>query len=383
MEKTLNFTNRQNITLALVLKLSIIVFLASFIMSPTSKIINNIFYLFVIPSIFLNYKEINCKSLVVKYKWLLTFLIYFWLSSFWSNDFNIHESLDEFKNVLYICFFILSIDIFLKTTKNEVLWNILVLLACIISVTILFNLVYFYLDNPLSTRVKGYFALGHEIKSVWLLGPMVIFMLNYILFNNKDNYSILFAFLSLPIVVFIILTQSRGPLIALFIAAVIMLIKKNNYKIYLSLGIFLLVYFLYNYFIVEEARGLSFRNDIWSYFLNKSYESWFMGHGILADKTFTKYGILFRHPHSVFLSVLYHGGVLGIIIFGKIIVDVFYISFKDSANQVLSCLSIIIIFTLVCFLTDGSLPIDSPKAVWINFWLPVILIYYYKNQPKN
>ena len=382
MQKILNLTSKPSLTLQIILQCSVVIFLASFVISPTSKIINNIFYFIVIPSVILHYGEISFKDLYSKYKWIFGFLIYFWLSSFWSSDFEISKTFGEFKNVLYLSFFILSIDLCLQKTSNDNLFKFLLYLSVCISIVIIFNLIYFYTHNPISTRMHGLFALGHEIKSVWILGPIAIFMLHYIINNDTDKYSALFSVLVLPILAFIILTQSRGPLIALFVAVGVMLVKKNNYKVYLALGILALIYLAYYYFIGHESRGLSFRNDIWMHFINKSLDNLWLGHGILADKTFSKYGELFRHPHNVFLSILFHGGIVGVILFGKIIIDMLFTTSKYTANQVLSCLNIIMIFTLVCFLTDGSLPIDSSKAVWINFWVPVILIYYFKGNKK-
>ncbi len=372
------------------LMLTVPLFLLSFVIAPSYSIVHAIFYCLILPCSLVYYKDFYVKELYQKYKWIFGFLLYFSISSLWSVDFELKQFFREMKGVACVFIGVCYLDLVMRKISTEKLLNILKICSIITSIVISLNLIVFYSYNSINVRMEGYFASGQEIKSGWLLGSVIIFMLSYVV-NNKTKYINFYALLALPLVIFMVLTQSRGPILALCVALLVFLYQNKNYKSILAFLSVAIIYSLYLYFVSHGSRGSSYRLDIWTHFMNQILAKPIIGYGILTDTSFETNAIvgqsLFKHTHNVFIACLFHGGIIGGILFFKLIFDAFIVFKNNVNNHLVSTLFIILIFSLACFLTDGTLPIKSPKPEWLNFWTPIILIsylnYYYKSGIKD
>jgi O-antigen ligase len=119
-------------------------------------------------------------------------------------------------------------------------------------------------------------------------------------------------------------------------------------------------------------RGTSFRLDIWSTVIRDVVnENLFFGKGIVTPDQLVIDGITFDHPHSMYVSVLFQGGLVGLILFGVLIFSTFQ-SLISSYEQQSAKLGIGLLTTgLVSYLVDGHELIDKVGETWFLFWLPV------------
>jgi len=362
---------------------SVTLFLLSFILSPSYSIIHGIFYILVIPVTLSHYDDISLKDIFNKYKWILLFLIYYSLSSLWSEDYTNKFFFREIKSALSVGLGCIFLDLIYKNLSKEKLFNILFCCSIFTSIIIVINLSVFYYNHPITIRMAGFFASGQEIKAAWLLGPVVLFLLHCYLQKNFE-YNNLSGICALPLIMFIIMTQSRGPILALFVTFLLLLFQNKNYKMLFSFVFALALFLIYFCLIAEEARGSSYRILIWTHFIELIIQKPFIGYGILAETEFTQTAIagqsLFKHSHNAYLACLFHGGIIGGLLFAKIIYDSVLIFIKNYTDPFIQIIFAILLFALVCFLTDGTLPIKSPRPVWLNFWLPIALMYLYRNE---
>ena len=121
-------------------------------------------------------------------------------------------------------------------------------------------------------------------------------------------------------------------------------------------------------------RGLSFRPDIWgAVYSNVMNANPWVGLGILTESKVVFDGVEFLHPHSMYLSVFFQGGLVGVILFAVVLVGTVRILFANyesgEAKLALGVLGI----ALPAYLLDGHELIDKVGSTWFLFWLPVAI----------
>jgi O-antigen ligase len=119
-------------------------------------------------------------------------------------------------------------------------------------------------------------------------------------------------------------------------------------------------------------RGDSFRVDIWSYVIDKTWDQarWF-GFGILTPDHVPVGDREFAHPHNMYLAVFYQGGLVGLFLFLTLTVSTLMVLMKEyqlpSAKLALGLLTL----ALISYLLDGHELVDKVGETWFLYWLPV------------
>ena len=121
-------------------------------------------------------------------------------------------------------------------------------------------------------------------------------------------------------------------------------------------------------------RGLSFRPEIWAEFVSRSIAAHpLLGAGSGADSHWQTDILTFKHPHSVFVSVFYFGGVIGLaLLLGMLVVAARCIVFSaacDSKTLAIMTLS----FGVTVGLFDGDNILTKIDYLWWLVWLPLSL----------
>ena len=119
-------------------------------------------------------------------------------------------------------------------------------------------------------------------------------------------------------------------------------------------------------------RGDSYRPDIWASALDQVMAGnlWF-GLGIGTSDQISAAGLLFDHPHSLYLSVLFQGGMIGFSLFIALIcwtIKGLLDHFEAEAAKLAMGLFVV---ALTGYVLDGHELIDKASDTWLIFWLPV------------
>ena len=93
----------------------------------------------------------------------------------------------------------------------------------------------------------------------------------------------------------------------------------------------------------------------------------------LSDNDITAGGITFIHPHSMYLSVFFQGGLVGVVLFAVVVIGTLreLLRHYDHADAKLA-LGILGI-ALPAYLLDGHELIDKVGSTWLLFWMPVAI----------
>lgn len=359
---------------------ALLIFLASYFLLPTSKMVNNVYYVLVaLPALayMLKTRFLDFKLNYIVGCWLALLFIYF-LSAIFNG-----VGLQYYKHLLYV-FIFLSVCVFF--VKSDFLFNDKFYRFS-------FWLVSFYVVLSAAIYwITGRYDVGERV--IWLparmSGPIYTSMLISALFSaslpvwvKQKKYIELFSALLISLLCMSFILKSRTGIVAmLFVAfvyfAYLFYIRKGAYYIVLfcifSLAfIFVIYYFSEAIPIIDQlvGRADAGRFELWSLLLKDFEEcSYLFGCGADFNSARLMYGTLpINHAHNIFLALMVQTGILSLILFLLICASTLYLSYINRSYWGLYLLSSIIALNF-----DGSQLVGNPDELWILVLLPIFMI---------
>ncbi len=172
---------------------------------------------------------------------------------------------------------------------------------------------------------------------------------------------------------FIILAQPRGVLIALSVCVFIYLIVRRDFKILFILSISALVILVFSFYGYDLGNMLSFsyRLEMWESVLKQSLERPWFGHGFLHDSRVMASGVLFPHAHRIYVSIFFFSGVVGLILFGMMLLSALYYAYINRATDKFLFAGLAVVFASIALISDVGRVIVSPNDIWFYLWFPM------------
>ena len=132
------------------------------------------------------------------------------------------------------------------------------------------------------------------------------------------------------------------------------------------------------------TRGLSFRPEIWSEFVSRTLTvNPFLGVGSGTKAHWVTPVLTFQHPHSVFVSVFYFGGLvgLGLLLLLLVITILWLASAEDSRERNLAIM--LLSYGVIFGLFDGDNILNKIDYLWWLVWLPIGLCLGLRYQSRS
>ena len=124
-------------------------------------------------------------------------------------------------------------------------------------------------------------------------------------------------------------------------------------------------------------RGLSYRTDIWMNVLSQIFERPWFGFGLgtplvvqLPDIPYP-----FSDPHNMTLSVLYHGGITGCVLWLVMYAVGFWATWRQRNSDESIVFMLALIYGVMATMTEGGSFISRPKEHWLLIWVPMALLF--------
>lgn len=260
-------------------------------------------------------------------------------------------------------------------------------------------LVPYILQGNFGVRLAGEAFLSHTIEAasvllaLWTVGFALL-----VLGGRMQSWDyVLLGVSALCTLVFVVFTQSRGPLLALAITFVMALVtlasplSRSRVLMLLSIGLVLALpavavsYYQPTWFVwLQETmlRGTSYRPEIWSAVLSEAGSSWLIGFGSAAELPNTPVGDVLRdevgrafaHTHNLFFETYFSGGIIALTLLLAVLVMALapFLQFRNRPRLALVVATIVAMLVAVHF-TDAPRVIGSVRPEWIMFWLPLVL----------
>ena len=243
----------------------------------------------------------------------------------------------------------------------------------------------FWAEHSENGRLVGFGQLDNNVVAALIFGVVLILVTEEALREPGVRWRRLGALGIAVIAAAVVLSDSRNGQIAALLGVGTLLIahrvpdRQRFAAAVLSMGVILVA--VLAALIANESgrtlvlpRGDSFRPAIWQATLSVVADGglWF-GHGILTDDTLVTAAGEFPHPHNMYLSVLFQGGLVGAALFGALIAAVVRTLLNHYGHRDAKLALGILGLALPAWLLDGHELIDKVGMTWFLFWLPVAI----------
>lgn len=309
---------------------------------------------------------------------LLVFLAYVACTASWSGSGDLAV---ESKRLLYLVLFLLMVAAAYRCAPQRVARTVLLAVA-VAALAAVLSIVYFYgLQNqPLAERLPGFGALYNPLLSSHVYGSFAALVVGVLCGFELTRVQLGALLLTLAaLLAFVLLTQSRTPLLALAIVVAVQVVTRPSRRSLLLAAIALALGSLAGWLawdVLIGARGASQRLQIWS-------ESWRMvqsapwfGHGHGADFELHIPGAeqIFYDPHNIPLAVLFYTGAAGFFLWVCIHAEAYRVLLRErGSGEALVALSLLT-YGLVAGLTEGGDYASRAKEHWYLIWWPLACV---------
>lgn len=346
--------------------------------------------LWLIFSLRIDYKSL-LKSRIIQVS--LVYAGLFFISIFWSNQPDWSDRTKEIKTFLYLLFFGMVFLYVLdgKTARLAYLIQF-VLGAAVLSLIINFYYFYGYQEQLVTARFAGLGRLWNPLWAAAMYGAAALVVLAILLdkyqhMKTVTRLGLLAAYALMILAVF--LTQSRTPTAAVVLMSVVAVIfSKYSLQIKVRLVgsvsvVCLVILALYFPDIQEylEARGQSYRLDLWLGFWEQTKDRWLFGNGGGSNVVIDAPGKLvdnWYHYHSIYIGSLVELGVVGLILHLIIILITLHKALKLKEYFHVRVASLIFMYACIIGLTFAHGIMTRMHTQWLLFWMPLLVIAMYE-----
>jgi len=278
-------------------------------------------------------------------------------------------------SVATLAFLLAMVLTLAETGAREKMARVLVSVG---SANAVLSLAWTVLAHPLDPRLHGWGNTIHPILGAMVMATAYLTALSRGLSGVGARWANLAA--ALVMAVFIVMTESRGPILAAFVATGFLVATGIWRRHALAAAVavaalwFLLPHRLHQHSAqVLERRGTSHRLEVWSKTLDLIRERPIFGHGLGAQMHMQMQDVLITFPHDLYLSLLYYSGAVGLLIFLALSVVLAGRLWRswDSEAPWLASMGIAV---MLGGLTDLGQVTKGPGPMWLILWVPVGLM---------
>lgn len=262
------------------------------------------------------------------------------------------------------------------------LYHLLLGVGVVVGISLLWV---FYAGQPWSERLVGWGVPQNPVVVAQTWGVLVIIAYVLSLQARPTMASLAYLGLALLLCVPPLLSQSRWPVLGILCVCTLAwcLIKPGRQRLWQHLPVYLAlaaVLVALEPARFWEARGLSFRDAIWSETLQYALQHPWFGAG------YTKEGLIplqvgpFHHAHNAWLDSFYWLGLSGLVL-GLCHLGAVLRACRVDALR----LPLVLWFVYGCFclLTDSRTLFWEINSKWFLYWVPAGLIMAFRDRPTS
>jgi len=396
-EKFTRLSSSQRI-LSIILLIGVILFMSGFFWQEKYSRLHTLYFILVVlPSLFLIPVFINDQLHKNKlFLLVFVFFLYSLLSVFWGSDFHLSLLGKYLKRIgLLIVLFYAIYHIILYYPYSEKLLFILLMMSgfCLATYSISH-----YFINGSQGRLYLWGVLDNPIASATVFGALFLLSAKEYLCTKNYYLLLIYFLLCLLFVLEMLLTKSRGPQLALIFTIPLLFFfikpvgyKRLSYPLFVFMVLILTAIFFTDFLELLFSRGfhLSFRDIIWRDSVFLSLEKPFFGYGLGTDFSFVLPGndlnnwhtSTVSHSHNIILSTWLYTGFVGVAFFITIIYYAVRVSLNNNKKSFI-IFGVIIMYGVLCLLTNSSFSISRPNERWFVFWMPLAFIIAHSAQQE-
>lgn len=279
------------------------------------------------------------------------------------------------KRPLYV-FMMFAACALIACKDEQLLLKTLRIGALLAVLAALINLYFHFTTASAGARLIGTGALRNPLLTSHVLGFFCTYWIAAWL-TRCERHDWLPILLALPLLVALLATGSRTPLLALTLTSLWMLLITGRRALYLVAAL-ILAAAISMVFMPELLlqRGLSFRPQLWSEAIRQASEHLWIGHGFDSKFVFNIEGLgwTLSDPHNVELAVLLELGLVGLslwlLMYGLILLR----CLQQRHQGKFQLASALVVYGLSAGLSEGSNFFSRPNENWFLIWIPLSLV---------
>jgi O-antigen ligase len=241
-----------------------------------------------------------------------------------------------------------------------------------------FSIAVFFITHPVFPRLRGWGASVHPILGAAVMAVPYLTALAGALPSPRRTWGKLLA--ALVMAMFIMLTESRGPLLAATVGTVFLCAAGPwRWRAFATLAAAAAIWWALPAALHHHAakvlveRGESHRFEIWRYTLHVIGERPLFGHGLAANLHFVANDPI-TFPHDLYLSLLFYSGAVGLALFTALAALLSWRLLRARKAPEFPWLAALWLNLLVAGLTDLGQITKGPGPLWLIVWVPIGLI---------
>ena len=317
---------------------------------------------------------------------IIVFLLYLVLSATWSENTRPILVATYLGYAFLLASFVLGIGVISNQYPDFLKW-LMVLTVLSATISCCFSIfLYFWLPDyhPLiEERLYSLGRLRNPVIGALSYGVAATICANLALVHARWMRFLWSACLAI-LLLGILFTETRSAWVGLIISipACVMLQREISVRakysmlvtFFLILTVTMIATWLMGYWDEVLHRALSFRPEIWLKAVrDTTQENLILGKGIASSSRLLIDGISHHHPHSIYVSTFYYGGLTGALLLVTLISACLKeLIKKDFTPLVILALSTLL-YAVSTLMIDGNRLLEKIDFHWLVFWLPVAL----------
>ena len=309
-------------------------------------------------------------------------LLYLPLSAFWSTPFDWRDLGSQLIRALLTFTFVVAFaECQLRGKVQAGLGQVLGAVGALVAVL---TLVLFMVEAPEDGRLNGLGQLDTPVVAALVFGATFVFVVHGLFLTEHRGWRVLGLVCLIPLGVAVAWSDSRNAWVSVSFGALVMVLahvspSRRQFAIWVMLLACVGLSVIYWVANTEELvgsllpRGDSFRPLIWQATLDRVQETPWLGLGILTEDDVVTTKHTFAHPHNLYLSVLFQGGIVGLGLFVWLLLRTLretWLNFNHpDAKLALGTLAL----ALPSYLLDGHELLDKVSDTWFLIRMPVAL----------
>ncbi len=257
-----------------------------------------------------------------------------------------------------------------------------VLAAMIVCVALvgLLSIFLFYAENPFPTaRLVSFGQLNNPGYMGSVNGVFAVIAGYFAIVAQNTRARLGYTLTFIVLLAVVMMAQARSAFIAMVAAILVLVIwqgrsRSVRYSMIAStlIGLYVFGKPVFTRFLTAGVDVSSdLRLQIWQDALPQILTHPFMGAGIGTKMQFVTSEGVFTHPHSVYISVTWYGGVLGLFLLLGMLATAYrecILVGRQKGNYLALAL---LVYTTFCVLVDYSEIMTFPRDIWVQFWLAI------------
>ena len=308
-------------------------------------------------------------------------LAYLVLTSLWSEDSSAADALRMAVRALVLCCFVLAFaDAVARGAAHERIGRWFALGGGLVAAAAIGH---FLLDPPPEGRLHGFGRVHNSVTAAQAFAVVALVALDTAWRAPAWRWRSLAGGSAFAATAAVLLSGSRAAWVALPLAAVALLLAWTTPSRARFVGLLgasaaamaLVAAVLATSDLTGDhvlPRGDSFRFAIWESVIADIVRQglWF-GRGILTPDDTLLGELTFRHVHSMYLAVLFHGGIAGAVLFAAVLGGTAFALVRALGSADARLALALLVAGAIFWLTDGRQLVDRVGVHWWLFWLPV------------